>query len=187
MSMIVEETAKNTFTKDEVLLLALNEVENQKLYKKAVFLFKKGIYATEQVETVDEEAYIEVSTKTIKGYTLVQDSEGNLLLVKALNADTETDVYGFEVLTFPNVTDEEMKTLHEYKKPVCGVKIALLSAYILFLALGVYAFIFNLLEYFEQGFDAALTYAYLYAGGYVTLGFGLLLLMLKKGHKCCKK
>ena len=188
MSMIVEETAKATFTKDEVLLLALNEVENQKLYKKAVVLFKKGIYATETVESFDEEAYIEVSTKTIKGYSLLQDCEGNLLMVKALNADTESDVYGYEVLSFPNVTDEEFKILLEYKKPVCVGKILLLGVYILFLLISLYSFLVNFFDIIgTNGFDVALSNAFFYAGGYFTLGLGLLILILKKGHKCCKK
>ena len=188
MSMIVDETKQETFTKNEVLLLALNEVENKKLYNKALFLFKKGIYESNTVEKFDEEAYIEVSPKTIKGYSVLQDPEGNLLLVKALNADTETDVYGFEVLTFPEVTDEEMKALHEFKKPVCVAKISLLSVYVLFLLLGLYSFLVTLFDYIgEAGFDTALANAYFFAGGFVTLGLGLLMLILKKGHKCCKK
>ena len=35
--------------------------------------------------------------------------------------------------------------------------------------------------------SAADIMAVLYGGGFVTLGFGLLLLLLKKDKKCCKK
>ena len=188
MDIIVEEKEVNELTKEEKVLLALNELENQKLYKKAVFLFKKGLYSKELVEKFDEEAYIEVSPKTIKGYSVLSNEEGELFLVKALNADSEADVYGFEVLSLPNVTEDELKALHEYKKPVCIVKLVLLALYVVFLLLGLYSFLVTLFDSIQpNGFDASLATAYLFAGGYVTIGIGLLMLILKKDKKCCKK
>ena len=188
MNVIVEEKETVQLTKEEKLLLALNEVENQKLFKKAKLLFQKEIYSKQTVEKFDEEAYVEVSPKTIKGYSVLTNEEGNLYLVKAMNADAETDVYGFEVLTLPNVTDEELKVLMEYKKPVCVLKIVLLSLYLLFLSLGVYSFFVTIFDYIQTyGFSDALSNAYLFSGSAVTLGIGLLMLILKKEKKCCKK
>ena len=188
MNVIVDEKEVVELSKEEKLLLALNEVENQRLYKKAKFLFTKGIYSKETVEKFDEEAYVEVSSKSIKGYSVLADEEGNLFLVKAMKADTECDVYGFEVLSLANVTDEEMKTLQEYKKPVCILKLVLLGLYILFLLAGLYTFFVNIFDSIQaSGFDAALSTSYFFAGGFVTIGIGLLLLILKKDKKCCKK
>ena len=105
-----------------------------------------------------------------------------------MKADTETDVYGFEVLSLANVTDDEMKTLQEYKKPVCILKLILLGLYCLFLLAGVYTFFVNIFDSIQSnGFDAALSTAYFFAGGFVTIGIGLLMLILKKNKKCCKK
>ena len=187
MDVIVEEKVVSEVSKEAKLLLALTEVQSKKLYEKAKFLYKKGIYSSEVVEKFDEEAYIEVSPKSIKGYSVLQNEDGDLLLVKALNADTETDVYGFEVLSFPTVTDEEMKVLVEYKKPICIVKLSLFCLYVLMLLLALYTFLVNLFDSIQGGFDAALSTAFLFAGGYATIGFGLLLLILKKEKKCCKK
>ena len=129
-----------------------------------------------------------MSSKSIKGYSVLADEEGNLFLVKAMKADTETDVYGFEVLSLANVTDEEMKTLQEYKKPVCVLKFVLLGLYSLFLLAGVYTFFVNIFDSIQgSGFDAALSTSYFFAGGFVTIGIGLLMLVLKKDKKCCKK
>ena len=63
MNVIVDEKEVVELSKEEKLLLALNEVENQRLYKKAKFLFTKGIYSKDTVEKFDEEAYVEVSSK----------------------------------------------------------------------------------------------------------------------------
>ena len=188
MNVIVDEKEVVELSKEEKLLLALNEVENQKLLRKAKLLFKKEIYSKQTVEKFDEEAYIEVSPKTIKGYSVLVDEEGNLYLVKAMKADTETDVYGFEVLSLPNVSDEELKVLMEYKKPVCVLKIVLFSVYCLFLLLALYTFFVNIFDTIQQyGFASALSNAFLFAGGYFTIGIGLLMLILKKDKKCCRK
>lgn len=188
MNVIVEEKEVIDVSKEAKLIMALNEVECKKTYLKAKFLYKKGIYSKSTVDNFDEEAYIEVSPKTIKGYSVLQNEDGQLFLVKAMNADSETDVYGFEILSFPTVSDEEMKVLREYKKPVCLVKLALFSVYVLFLLLGLYTFLvsfFNTIQ--AEGFDGALFTSYFCAGGFVTVGFGLLLLILKKEKKCCRK
>ena len=39
----------------------------------------------------------------------------------------------------------------------------------------------------EMQYAYAFSMAYMYAGGFTTLGFGLLALVLKKDKKCCKK
>ena len=83
MNIIVDEKVEQ-LNKEEKLLLALNEVSNEKLFQKAKTLLKKGVYSKELVENFDEEAYIEVSPKTIKGYSLLTNDEGELFLVKAL-------------------------------------------------------------------------------------------------------
>ena len=190
---IVEEKEVVKLSKEEKLLLALNEVDNMNLYKKAKTLFKKEIYSKEIVENFDEEAYVEVSPKTIKGYTLLTNDEGELFLVKALKADSETDVYGVEVLSLPNVSEDEMKALSNYKKTICVGKVAILALFGLFLFFGLYSFLFNLFENIkstpsgEIQFSEALTVAFLYAGGYVLIGLGLLLVFLKNHKKCCKK
>ena len=190
---IVEEKEVVKLSKEEKLLLALNEVDNMNLYKKAKTLLKKEIYSKEIDENFDEEAYVEVSPKTIKGYTLLTNDEGELFLVKALKADSETDVYGVEVLSLPNVSEDEMKALSNYKKTICVGKVAILALFGLFLFFGLYSFLFNLFENIkstqsgEIQFSEALTVAFLYAGGYVLIGLGLLLVFLKNHKKCCKK
>ena len=190
---IVEEKQVENLTKEEKLLLALNEVNNMHLYKKAKVLFKKELYSKEVVEKFDEEAYVEVSSKTIKGYSVLTNEMGDLVLVKALNADSETDVYGVEVLSLANVSEEEMKVLHDYKKTVCVGKVVVLSAFGLFLFFGLYTFLYNLFENIKNAstgelqFSDALTVAFFYGGGYVLIGLGLLLIFLKGHKKCCKK
>ena len=186
MNIIVDEKVEQ-LNKEEKLLLALNEVSNEKLFQKAKVLFKKGVYSKDLVENFDEEAYIEVSPKTIKGYSLLTNDEGELFLVKALKADSETDVYGVEVLSLPNVTDEEMKTLADYKKPVCITKIVVFSFFSLFMLIGLYSFLYLFFESLSSGFDVALLSAFNYVGGYLLIGLGLLLLILKNNKKCCKK
>ena len=190
---IVEEKQVENLTKEEKLLLALNEVNNMHLYKKAKVLFKKELYSKQVVDKFDEEAYVEVSPKTIKGYSLLTNDMGDLVLVKALNADSETDVYGVEVLSLANVSEEEMKVLHDYKKSICVGKVVALSAFGLFLFFGLYTFLYNLFENIKNAstgevqFADALTIAFFYGGGYVLIGLGLLLLFLKGHKKCCKK
>ena len=187
MDIIVEEKVSENLNKEDKLLLALNEVSNMKLFKKAQFLFKKGIFEKNEVAKFDEENYIEVSNKLIKGYSVLTNEEGNLFLVKELKADSEAESYGFEVLSLPNVTEEEMSLLREYKKPVCVGKIVLLSAFLLFLGLAIYGFVTSLLDGLSAGFDEALSTSFLLYGVSSTLGLGLLLLYFKGNKKCCKK
>ena len=190
---IVEEKQVEKLTKEEKLLLALNEVNNMHLYNKAKTLFKKELYSKDVVENFDEDAYVEVSPKLIKGYSLLTNEMGELLLVKALKADSETDVYGVEVLSLANVSEEEMKLLQDYKKEVCVVKVVLLSLFGLLLAIGFYNFLYNLFENLKNAstgelqLSDALTVAFFYAGGFTLVGLGLLLLFLKSPKKCCKK
>ena len=122
MSLIVDEQLKENLTKEEVLLLALNEASDKKTYEKAIFLFKNELYTKEIVDNFNEENYEEVYPKTIKGYSLVRDEMGNLYLVKAMKADEETDVFGYDVLSLPNVSEEELKTLHHHYKRPCIFK-----------------------------------------------------------------
>ena len=187
MNIVEEKEVEVKLSKEEKLLLALNEVNNMNLYKKAKTLFKKEIYSKEVIENFDEEAYVEVSSKTIKGYTLLTNELGQLFLVKALKADSETDVYGVEVLSLPNVSDEEMKVLADYKKTICVGKIVVLSFYSLFMLIGLYCFLYLLFESLSSGLEIALLSAFNYVGGYILIGLGLLLVFLKGHKKCCKK
>ena len=189
MSMIVDENL-NTVTKEEVLANLLVEADNKALFEKAKTLFKIGVYSKETVEVFDEEAHTEVYPKTVKGYSLVKDSEGNLKFIKVLKADSETDSYGYEVLSLPSVTDEELKKLCVLKRPCNVLKIVLLVVYILLLGLGLYSYIttfFDTLGAQGSTFESALFESFFYIGGSVTIGFGLLLLILKKDKKCCRK
>ena len=54
MDVIVEEKVVSEVSKEAKLLLALTEVQSKKLYEKAKFLYKKGIYSSEVVEKFDE-------------------------------------------------------------------------------------------------------------------------------------
>lgn len=193
MSLIVDEKVRENLTKEEVLLLALNEAEDKKAYEKAKFLFKNELYSEETVENFNEENYDEVYPKTLKGFSLVRNQEGNLYLVKALNADEETDVYGYKVLALPNVNDDEFKTLlHHYRRP-CLVKAVVLGLFVLSILAGFAAAFFTFFENVQNAntmelqIGYALSISFMYAGGFVTLALGLLLLYLKKDKKCCKK
>ena len=191
MDIIVEEKVSENLNKEDKLLLALNDCNNKKLFKKAQFLYKLELYSKEEAESFDEEAYIEVSQKTIKGYSLLQNEEGDLLLVKVLQADSEAESYGYEVLTLANPTDEEMMELQHCHKPVCVGRIVLLCAISLFTLLALVGF-------FKAYFDglastgevdalAALEMPFLCYGASIIIGLGSLLLSLKGNKKCCKK
>ena len=189
MNVIVDEKETIKLSKEEKLLLALNDCNNKKLYKKAELLFKLELFSKEEVKEFDETLYIEVSPKTIKGYSLLSNDEGNLFLVKELRADSEADSYGFEVLSLANPTDEELKELTECHKPVCVVKLVLFSLYSLFLLLALVGFVVAYFDGYASAngpFDA-LSYPFLCFGSSVVLGLGLLLLILKNNKKCCRK
>ena len=193
MSLIIDEQVKENLTKEEVLLLALNEASDKKSYEKALFLYKNELYTKELVENFNEDNYVEVYPKTIKGYSLVRDEEGNLYLVKAMKADEETDVFGYEVLSLPNPTDEEMMILHHNFKRPCILKAILLIGFVLAILTGIIATFFVFFENVqnantnEMQIGYALSMAFMYAGGFVTVSLGLLLLFLKKDKKCCRK
>lgn len=187
MNVIVDEKEEVKLTKEEKLLLALNECSNKELYEKARFLYKFDLYSKEIVEKFDEEAYIEVYPKQIKGYSLVTNEQGDLFLVKELQADSEADSYGYEVLSLANPTDDEMKVLLHHHRPVCILKYVILVTMLLFLGLGFYSFFVNFFDYLQDyGFNATLFNAFDLSGGYIIIGLGLLLLYLKKG-KCNRK
>lgn len=193
MSLIVDEKVKENLTKEEVLLLALNEADDKETFEKAKFLFKNELYVEETLEKFNEEDYEEVYPKTVKGYSLVRNQEGNLYFVKALNADEEAEVYGYKVLALPNVSDEEMKKLHHHYKRPCILKAVVVSLLVLGVLAGLAATFLVFFENvqnkstMEMQFAYAFSMAYMYAGGFTTLGFGLLALVLKKDKKCCKK
>ena len=191
MNVIVDEKETVKLGKNEVLLLALNDCNNKKLFQRAKFLFKLGLYSKEEVASFDEEAYIEVSSKTIKGYSLLTDEEGELYLVKELQADSETDSYGYEVLALANPSEDEMRELMHCHKPVCVGKIVLVCAISLFTLLALVGF-------FKAYFDglastgevdalAALEMPFLCYGASVILGLSSLLLAFKGNKKCCKR
>ena len=188
-NIIVEEKNAVKLSKEEKLLLALNECNNRKLFQKAKVLFKLDLYSKNEVSSFDENAYVEVSPKTIKGYTLVTNDEGDLLLVKELRADSETDSYGYEVLSLANPTDEEMAQLLSCFKPVCVGKIILFCLYSLFLLLAIVGFVTGYFDGLATATSAldALSYPFLCYGASVVIGLGLLLLILKGNKKCCKK
>lgn len=191
MNVIVDEKEEIKLSKEEKLLLALNEVNNFKLFQKVKFLYKKGLYSKEVVDNFDEESYIEISEKNIKGYSVLANEEGELFMVKALDADSETDVYGYEVLSLSNVTEEELKLLKDYKKPVCIVKIVLVSLNVLFLLLALFGFLSSLFDNLKTGeevdFANALNSAFFIYGASVPVGLAALLLFFKGNKKCCKK
>ena len=116
-----------------------------------------------------------------------------LYLVKSLNADEESDVYGYEVLSLPNVTEEEFKALaHHYRRP-CPLKVVAAILFVLFILFGLSATFFAFFENLQNSqtgeiqLSMAFAVSYMYAGGFVTVALGLLLLVLKKDKKCCKK
>ena len=193
MSLIVDEQVKENLTKEEVLLLALNEASDKKAYEKALFLYKNELYTKEVVENFNEDNYVEVYPKTIKGYSLVRDEEGNLYLVKAMKADEETDVFGYDVLSLANPTDEEMVALHHHYKRPCVLKAILFVGFVLAIIAGLVATFFVFFENVQNASTGetqigyALSMAYMYAGGFVTVSIGLLLLILNKNKKCCRK
>ena len=189
MNIIVDEKETVKLSKEEKLLLALNDCNNKKLLKRAQILYKLELYSKEEVTDFDENLYIEVSPKTIKGYSLLKNEEGELFLVKELKADNEADSYGYSVLSLANPTDDELKQLMECNKPVCVGKIVLLCVFTFFLFLALLGFVTTYLDGLESAKNAidALTTPFLCYGTSVVLGFGLLLLFFKGNKKCCKK
>ena len=60
-NIIVEEKNAVKLSKEEKLLLALNECNNRKLFQKAKVLFKLDLYSKNEVSSFDENAYVEVN------------------------------------------------------------------------------------------------------------------------------
>ena len=191
MNVIVDEKETLNLTKEEKLLLALNACNNKKLLCKAKFLYKIELYSKEVVEEFNEEAYIEVTSKTIKGYSLLTNDEGQLFLVKELQADNETDSYGYEVLSLANPTEDEMKELIECNKPLNVGRLVLFCVISLFTLLALIGFLTTffdgLAESGEVDFITALMNPFFVYGASLMIGLASLLSFFKGNKKCCKK
>lgn len=175
-------------TKEEKLANAITFVRDEELNKKAKTLFKKGLFSKEVVEKFDENLYTDITIKPYSGYSLVMNEAKEMFYVKELKADSETASYGFELISFPNVTEEEYKILQNYKKPLPILDIVLVSLLSLFTLLSMVAFFINFFNVIEQGFEIALGMAFLYSGTGIVCGFGFLALYFKKNKKCkCRK
>ena len=188
MANIVEEKVE-VVSKEEKLNEALELVERQRLAKKAKFLYKKGLYSKESVDKFDEEKYTDITINTFKGYALLQGAEGELVYVKALAADSETEVYAYEVVSLANVCCDDMQKLMEYKKPLPVLNIVLISVYVLFYVFGLIVFFCTFFDTIANGFTYALTQSYWTAGGFLLIATPLFPILLpKKPHHCkCKK
>lgn len=191
MEMIKEEKEEIVLTKEEKLANALSFVKDEKLLKKAKFLYSKGLYSKEAVENFDESLYTDITTKEFKGYSLLTNELGELFFVKPLNAEDESAVYAHEVVSLANVTDEEMHLLHHYKRPVPVSSIITLSSLLVFTLVSLYAFVFGLFEYLEGGFSYALITAFLSTGASLAVCIAALAIIFtrpRSKHGCkCKK
>lgn len=187
--LIKDEVITEEKSKEQKALELFNELENKKLQKKAALLYKFDLYDKKQIDSFDENAYTDVTYKNgYKGYALFKDSEGKLIFVKELSAEAGEDTYGFEVLELANLDDSQMHQLHMHanRHPI-GMYV-LIGGMVLGLLLAAVVFFVLFFDSVSGGFTTALTYAYFYAGGYLTVGLGILGLLLQslKGRKCHK-
>ena len=191
MEMIKDEKEEVVLTKEEKLANALAYVNDEKLLHKAKFLYSKGLYSKESVENFDDSLYTDITTKLYKGYSLLTNELGELFFVKALDAENDSPVYAYEVISLANVTDEQMHVLHHYKRPVPVLNIIAIAGLLLFTLVSLYTFVFGLCEYAEGGFSNALLYAFLSTGGSVAVCISALAVIFsrpKPKHGCkCKK
>ena len=188
MSNIVDEKL-DVVSKEEKLNQALDLVERQKLAKKAKFLYKKGLYSKETVSTFDDSNYKDVTVNLYKGYALLQGEDGQLVYIKELAADSETEVYAYEVVSLANVCCDDMHKLMEYKKPAPVLNIVLLSVYGLFYVLGLIVFFCTFIESLQGGFVYAITQGYWTSGGFLLIATPLLPLLLPRKphhHRGCR-
>lgn len=188
MSNIIDEKV-DVVSKEEKLTQALDLVERQRLARKAKFLYKKGLYSKETVNSFEEEKYTDLTINLFKGYALLQNAEGELFYVKELSADSETEVYAYEVVSLANVGCDDMHKLMEYKKPVPVLNIILLSLYGLFYVAGLIVFFYVLFESLKGGFVSALTQAYWTSAGFLLIATPLLPLLLPRKphhHRGCR-
>lgn len=177
-------------SKEEKLNEALTFVADQKSFNIAKFLYQKGIYEVNKLESIDEEAYDDITIKTYKGYSLLVDKEGGLHFYKELSAEEEGRTYGYELISFPNVTHEQMHQLMEYKKPFPVVKFIALVGLSLFTLLVFVLFLINLFDSLSQGFVLAMSYSLLYFGAALSISIAALCIIafLPKNKRChCKK
>ena len=185
MSNIIEEKV-DVVSKEEKLTQALDLVERERIAKKAKFLYKKGLYSKETVNSFDDEQYTDLTINLFKGYALLQNAEGELFYVKELSSDSETEVYAYEVISLANVCCDDMHKLMEYKKPVPVLNIILLSVFALFYLAGLVSFFWYFFDTVgEAGFIYTLINGMFYVGGYVLLATPLFPLLLpRKPHRC---
>ena len=96
-------------------------------------------------------------------------------------------VYAYEVLNLVNVSDEECHALfhHAHRHPI-GMY-CIIGGLVFGLLLGLAVFFALFFDSLGSGdFITSLTYAYFYAGGYVTVGVGVLGLLLRSLKRCSK-
>ena len=190
MEIIKEEVNEVELSKEEKLLNALTLVHDEQLFNKAKFLYQKELYTKEVVKEFDETLYTDITVKIFKGYSLYTNENGSLLFVKELDAEADSPVYGYEIVSLADVTDEQMHILKNYKRPVAVLPVLSLSTLLLFSLLTLYTFIFGFLEYLENGFSNALLYAYLSVGSSLAICLAAIALIFAKSkkHGCkCKK
>lgn len=191
MEMIKDEKEEVVLTKEEKLANALALVNDEKLLRKAKFLYQKGLYSKDSVENFDDSLYTDITTRLYKGYSLLTNESGELFFVKELDTEEESPVYAHEIISLANVTEEQMHILHNYKRPLPILSIAALALLLAFTLLSLYVFVFGFFEYAEGGFSNALLYAYLSTGGSVAICVSALAIIFarpKPKHGCkCKK
>ena len=191
MEMIKEENVELELTKEEKLANALAFVNDVKLLKKAKFLYQKELYSKETVENFDESLYTDITTKTFKGYSLLTNEEGQLFFVKELEAEDESPVYAHEVISFADVTDEQMHVLAHYKRPINVVSVVTMVSLLFFTFISLYTIVFGFFEYLANGLSNALLYAFLSCGSALAVCVAALAIIFAKPkpkHGCkCKK
>lgn len=186
MNKLVENKEMEQLSKEDKLVEALANIMNQKLTKKAILLYRQGIYEKSIVDKFDLDLYEDVTYNNgYHGYQVLLDEEGNLFFAKELNVEEGETTYGYEVISFPNVSDEEYHKLCHFYRPFPILKVILISGMLIFQILAIIGFFsvfFNILG--TDGFIVALANAFSFFGTAITLSFGLLCLILKKGCNC---
>lgn len=186
MNNLVENKELEQLSKEDRLVEALADIMNQKLTQKAIFLYKQGIYEKNIVDKFDVDLYEDVTYNSgYHGYQVLLDEEGNLFFAKELNVEEGESTYGYEIVSFPNVSDEEYHKLRHFYRPFPVLKAILIGGMLVFQILaiiGFFAVFFNILG--TDGFIVALANSFSFFGTAITLSFGLLCLILKKSCKC---
>lgn len=185
MEQLVEEK-KEEISLEEKLSMAFNEVDAEKYHRYAVIMYKKGLFQKEEVKDFNENEYTDVTFKNgYKGYMIYKDKDDILFMVKPLNAEDGEDVYAYDVLRLPKLSDEELIKAMAYKRSKPILTYVLLGFFGFALLLGLIDFFMIFFDSMSAGFKDALLYAYFYSGGYITISLGILVLISIKLKKSC--